>query len=121
MPMREKGGYRYLIIARDNFSEWVKARPLVNPNSKIIAKFLWEDVVCRHEYFERLIINKGSKNKDLIKAFTRRYNIKRIQISTYYSQINDMIEKGYRSLINALSKMTNGKLKNWIDNLPAVL
>jgi hypothetical protein len=32
-----------------------------------------------------------------------------------------MIERGYKLLINALSKMTNGGLRNWINNLFAVL
>jgi hypothetical protein len=32
-----------------------------------------------------------------------------------------MIEKGHKPLINALSKMINEGLKNWINNLPAVL
>jgi hypothetical protein len=40
MPMRKKGGYRYLVITRDDFLEWIKARFLVNPNSKMVAKFL---------------------------------------------------------------------------------
>jgi hypothetical protein len=84
MPVREKGGYRYLIITRDDFLDWVKARPLVNPNSKMIIKFFWKDVVCRYRYFGKLIIDRDSENKDLVEAFTRRYDIKRIQISTYY-------------------------------------
>jgi hypothetical protein len=32
-----------------------------------------------------------------------------------------MIERGYKLLINALSKMTNGGLGNWVNNLLAVL
>jgi hypothetical protein len=32
-----------------------------------------------------------------------------------------MIERGYKSFINALSKMTNERLKNWVNNLFAVL
>jgi hypothetical protein len=32
-----------------------------------------------------------------------------------------MIERDYKSLINALSKMTNKELRNWIDNLPTIL
>jgi hypothetical protein len=32
-----------------------------------------------------------------------------------------MIEKGYKSLVNTLSKMINGGFGNWVDNLPIVL
>jgi hypothetical protein len=32
-----------------------------------------------------------------------------------------MIERDHKLLINALSKMTNGELGNWVGNLPAIL
>jgi hypothetical protein len=32
-----------------------------------------------------------------------------------------MIERGYKSFINALFKMTNGGLGNWVNNLFVVL
>jgi hypothetical protein len=32
-----------------------------------------------------------------------------------------MIERGYKLFINALSKMINGGLGNWVNNLSAVL
>jgi hypothetical protein len=32
-----------------------------------------------------------------------------------------MIERDYKLFINALSKITNKGLRNWINNLPAIL
>jgi hypothetical protein len=32
-----------------------------------------------------------------------------------------MIEKDHKPLINALSKITNKGLRNWVNNLPAIL
>jgi hypothetical protein len=45
-------GYNLLVITRDDFSEWAKARPLKNPTSKKITKFIWEEIVYRYGLFE---------------------------------------------------------------------
>ena len=38
----------------------------------------------RHETFDRLILDKELKNKDLIDNLIIKYNIKKIIISAYY-------------------------------------
>jgi hypothetical protein len=76
--------------------------------SKIIAKFLWEDIVCKHGIFGRLVIDRGLKNKNLIMQFVTDYNIKRVVISPYNVKANGMIERGYKPVIDALTKMIKG-------------
>jgi hypothetical protein len=44
---------------REDLSEWAEARALVSANSNSVADFLWEDVACRYDFFERLIIDGG--------------------------------------------------------------
>jgi hypothetical protein len=74
--------------------------------SEIIAKFMWEDIICKHRIFEQLSINKGPKNKNLAERFAAIYGIIRVIISAYNAKANGMIEKGHKSVINALAKMT---------------
>jgi hypothetical protein len=76
--------------------------------SKVIAKFLWENIICRHGIFGRLVINKGSENKDLIMQFVTDYSIKRVVISPYNAKANGMIERDYKPIINALTKIIKG-------------
>jgi len=65
-------GKNYLVVARDDLSGWVEARALSSANS------LWEDVVCRYGCFGRLVVDGGPENKGWVKAFTRKYGIKRV-------------------------------------------
>ena len=44
-------GYNSLVVTRDDFSEWVKARPLKNLTSKKITKFIWEEIIYRYSLF----------------------------------------------------------------------
>jgi hypothetical protein len=69
---------------------------------------LWKNIICRHGIFGQLVINKSPKNKDLIMQFVTDYNIKRIVISPYNIKANGIIERGYKPVINALTKMTKG-------------
>jgi len=71
-------GKNYLVVARDDLSRWVEARALSSANSAAITNFLWEDVVCYHRCFRRLVVDKGPKNKGWVKAFTKKYGIKRV-------------------------------------------
>ena len=108
MPPKE--GKKFLVAARDDLSGWIEARAIGNANSLSVAKFLWEDVICRHGCFGRLIVDGGPENKDLVEELAERYGIKRVQVSAYHRQANGMIERGHKPIVDALSKMTNGGL-----------
>jgi hypothetical protein len=110
----------YLIVIRDDFFDWAKTRALLEARTWRITKFLWKDVICRHDCFEKLIVNDESKNKEILDEFVQRYRIKKMITSSYYFQIVEMIKKNQRFLFDALFKMFNKKLKSWINNLNVV-
>ena len=51
----------------------------------------------------------------------QRYGLKRVIVLAYHSQANGMIECGNKSIVNALSKISDGRSTNWIQNSPVVL
>ncbi len=110
----------YLIIVRDDFFEWAKARVLSEAKAWRMTKFLWKNVICKHDYFEKLIVNDESENKEILDEFVQRYRIKKMITSNYHFQINEMIKKNHKFLFNALFKMFDEKLKSWINNLHVV-
>ena len=119
MPTRQ--GKSYLVVARDDLSGWVEARALSKANSENVAKFLWEDVICRHGIFGKLIVDGGPENKKKVDKLATKFKIRRVVVSGYHPQANGMVERGHKPIVDALSKMTNGGITNWVDNLPAVL
>jgi len=47
LPQTEDG-YRYIVVAMDYyFSRWPKAWPLTHANAKQVAKFIYEEIICR--------------------------------------------------------------------------
>jgi hypothetical protein len=101
-----------LIIVRDDFFEWAKTRVLFKAKTWRITKFLWKDVICRHDCFEKLIVNDEFKNKRILDEFMQRYQIKKMITSNYHFQINEMIIKNHKFLFNVLFKMFNEKIEN---------
>ena len=110
-----------LIVIRNDLTNWIKTCALFNLKTKIVAKFLWENIICCFECFESTVINKNLKNKTIIKKLLNRYRVRIKLISIYYASINEIIKKEYRSLMNVLSKLTENKVKRWFQYFHAML
>ena len=119
--MPTSNGKSYLIVARDDVSGWVEARALAKLSSEAVAKFVYEDVICRHGCFIHLSIDGGLENKSWLSVLTTKYKIKRTIISVYNSKGNGMVERGHQPIVNTLAKITNRKWKNWDRHLHAIL
>jgi hypothetical protein len=111
----------YLIVVRDDYFEWTKARVLFETKTWRMTKFLWENVICRHDCFEKLIVNDESESKEIFDELVQRYRIKKMMTSSYHFQINEMIKRNHKFLFNALFKMFDEELKSWMNNLHVVL
>ena len=86
-----------------------------------IFDFLWKNIICRHDCFDKLIINDEFDNRNWIVNLFNKYDDKRVMILTYHFQTNDMTEKKYKFLIDAFSKMFVDDRENWIKHLLIVL
>ncbi len=58
-----------------------------------MIKFFWKNIICRYNYFEKLIVNDDFKNKKILDVFIQRYRIKKMITLNYYFQINEIIKK----------------------------
>ncbi len=110
----------YLIVARDDFFEWAETRVLFKAKAWRMIKFLWKNVICRHDCFEKLTMNDESENKKILDELVQRYRIKKMITSNYHFQINEMIKRNHKFLFDALFKMFDEELKNWVNNFHVV-
>ena len=120
MPLRS--GKNRLVLARGEGSGWVEGRALRNADAKSIAKFIVEEVMCRHGVFQELVTDGGPENDNaLVTELSRTYGIRHITTSGYNPQANGMIERGHKPVVAALTKATAGGIDNWTFYLPLVL
>ena len=77
----------------------------------LVAAFLYEDIICRHGIFRKLIVDGGPKNKGIVKALVELYRIYRIIASAYYPAVNSIVKRGHRPITDTLSKLTYNGIK----------
>ncbi len=51
-------------------------------------------------------MNEKLKNKEIVETLIKKYKIKRVMMSTYHSQMNDLVKKDHTAVVNVLIKMT---------------
>ncbi len=106
IKMSSSWNKHYLVIAWDDFSDWVEEWALTHAMSVTVSRFLWENIITRHDVFDKLICDEESENKMWVKMLTELYEIDWIVVSAYNSEANGMVKCEHKPLIDALSKMT---------------
>jgi hypothetical protein len=102
MPLDGKEGYA--VLARDDLSGWVEGRALEKADSLSVAKFLQEDVVCRHGCPRKIVLDGGAENMGFTEEMMRKYGISGASIAPYHPQSNGLVERGHQTIINAIAK-----------------
>ena len=102
MPWGGKDGF--IVLARDDLSGWVEGRALQSTDSEGVAKFLQEEVICRHGVPIRIVLDGGSENMLFTEQTVKKYGMHGIGIAPYHPQSNGLIERGHQTIINAIAK-----------------
>src|SRR5438477_12563917 len=101
-----KQNNRYIIIATDYLTRWPEAKAILDIDAEILAKFIFEEIVCRHGV-PQVILSDNSKNfaSKIVKILCEKFLIKHIFSSPYHPQTNGMVERLNRTLCNSLAKV----------------
>ena len=78
------GGKKVIVVARDDFTGWVEARALSTASSKLVAEFLYQDVITCFGVPREFVMDGGPENKKFTEELARRFNIRQIIISAYH-------------------------------------
>ena len=123
LPLTTKRN-RYLVVAMDYFTKWPEARAISDAKTETIAKFIFEDIICRHGVPREILSDRGTNfNNALINELCSRYQTKHRLTSSYRPQTNGMVERFNRTIGESLAKlaMDKDKEKDWDDYIHAVL
>ncbi len=111
----------YIVLTRNDFLKWVEERVLKAATSKAIVKFLWKDVICRHNCSRRFVMNEELKNKEIVETLIEKYKIKQVMMLTYHLQMNDSVKRDHTAVVNVLIKMIVDESMRWVRSFVSVL
>ena len=99
---------RYIIVAMDYFTKWPEAKAIADIKAETIAKFIYEEIICRHGTPEELLSNRGlSFMNQVVDQLCAKFQVKHRLTSPYRPQTNGMIERFNRTLGECIAKLVN--------------
>jgi transposase InsO family protein len=122
---RAQGGYRYLYVAIDKFTNWVEVEPVCTIPARSAVKFIC-GLVCRFGVPNRIITDNGSQfTSGLFREYCASAGIKICFVSVTYPRSNGQAEHANAEVLKGLkTRSFNAKLKacgkKWLDNLQSI-
>src|SRR6185437_14262337 len=94
-----KQNNRYIIVATDYLTRWPEACTVPDAGANTLAKFIFEEIVCRHGT-PKVILSDQGRNfiSETIRILCERFLIKHKFSSPYHLQTNGMVECLNRTL-----------------------
>ena len=120
LPETEQGN-RYIIMAIDYFTRWPEARAVPQANAQNAAKFIYEELICRHSTIN--IIHSDQRTHFVNKTISdlmKRFDMKHHKVTAYHPQANGLVERFNETLKKTLAKLSE-EFDQWDDLIPPAL
>ncbi|GKC08512.1 reverse transcriptase domain-containing protein [Tanacetum coccineum] len=116
------GKVKFLIVAIDYFTKWIKAKPVATITGNQIKKFVWDNIVYRFGLPGEIISDNGKQFQDNpFKDWCEKLSIQQHFAYVKHPQTNGLVERANRSLGEGIKARLDERSKNWMEKLPQVL
>jgi hypothetical protein len=108
---RAIGGYRFLYVAIDKFTKWLKATPMVKINKQSAAKFI-KFIICRFRVPNRIITDNGSQfTSGALQGYCEDLGIQICYASPAHLESNGQVERANAEILKGHKTRTYDGLK----------
>ncbi|GJX37480.1 reverse transcriptase domain-containing protein [Tanacetum coccineum] len=120
-PFPNSKGNKYILVAVDYVSKWVKAQALYINDARVVIRFL-RRLFTRFRVPKALISDQEMHfcNSQLEKAL-QKYGVTHKLSTVYHPQTNGQIEMTIRAIKRILERSVEYNLKNWSEKLDDTL
>jgi len=96
---KANNGYKFILVALNYFTKWVKANSYAHVTQKVVKKFIEKDLVCRYGLLAKLITNNTLNfNGKLIDELCTKRKIKHSNSFPYIPKMNGVVEIANKNL-----------------------
>jgi transposase InsO family protein len=107
-------GHKFVLLATDYFTKWVRATPLKKVTSENMVDFLKEHIIYRFGIPQTITTDQGAQFvSSEFKEFAGSMGIKLLNSSPYYAQANSQAEASNKIMIKLIQKKIDQKPKRW--------
>jgi len=114
-------GMKYLVLAREELSNFVEGRALRTKTTEGVCRFILEDIFSRYGSIGQMRADRGELDVVEARNFFQRYGVQLRLTTAYNPEANGKSERGHPPIIHALVKACKGKASLWPRLLPFAL
>jgi transposase InsO family protein len=115
-------GNRYIVVATEYLTKWPEAKAIVDTKATTIAKFIYEEIICRHGCPKALLSDQGTPFcNELVDSLCNLMTMRHRLSSAYHPQTNGLTERFNKTLCNTLAKYVSDYGDTWDTFLNAAL
>ena len=114
---------KYIIVAIEYLTKWPEAKLVKKATSFEVAKFLYEEIICKHGVPSSILSDRGTAFLGRVVGLLKQETGFRHKLAAaYYPQTNSLTERFNGTLCLALAKCVNDNdNQHWDDLIPSVL
>nr|KYP35924.1 Pol polyprotein [Cajanus cajan] len=117
-----KGQCKFLLVAIDYFTKWIKAKPLATITANMVQKFLWKNIITRFGIPYAIITDNGLQFTDQkLNKFITDLGILHRFTSLEHPQSNGQAEAANKVILTELKKRLGDSKGAWAEELIEVL
>ncbi|XP_070054389.1 uncharacterized protein [Nicotiana tomentosiformis] len=117
-PFPYSNGHKYILVAVDYVSKWVKAIALPTNDAKVVVSFVKKHIFTRFGT-PRVLISDGGTHfcNKLLNNVLAKYGVKHKVSTAYLPQTSGQVEVSNREVKQILEKTVSGNRKDWAGKL----
>jgi len=118
---KASNGHRFILVAIDYFTKWVKAASYANVTKQVVVKFIKNNIICRYGVPSKIITDNGTNlNNDMVQALCEKFKIEHHDFSPYRPKMNCAVEAANKNIKRIVQKMVT-TYKDWNEMLSFAL
>ena len=118
LPMSSNGNFN-IVTAVDYATRWFVAKAVPDRTAKTVAKFLFEEILCRFGAPFELVSDRANVfTGELMTEYLRLQSIHHLPSSPYHPRTNGCLERIHGVLNPMIAKLCAGDIEKWEEYLP---
>ncbi|VFQ98648.1 unnamed protein product [Cuscuta campestris] len=113
------GGKKFVMVAIDYFTKWIKAEAMATINVRQCEKFIWKNIVTQFGAPKMIVTDNDPQFRNTrFTAYLASFGIKHNKASVAYPQGNGQVENANRTIVDGIKKRLGEEGHKWLEALP---